>query len=339
MRTTSLQPVVRLHGPADVRVEMESPPTPATGEVLLRLTSIGLCGSDLHWYLDAAIGESRLERPLVLGHEIGAVIDEGPRRGTRVAVDPADPCADCSICLAGHEELCPRMRFAGHGSTDGGLRRFMAWPEHLLHPVPEVIGDAEVSLLEPLGVALHAIDLGAASPGARVAVIGCGPIGLLVIGALRAAGIDQIMATDLLPHRAEAARMAGAGRDWLADDGRPPTTEPPIQEADVVFECAGDESAVESAIEIAAPAGRVVLVGIPGNDRTTFTASTARRKGLTLVLCRRMTATDLDRAITLVAAGRIDLSKLITHRFPIADSPQAFATLAMRPGIKIVVEP
>jgi L-iditol 2-dehydrogenase len=346
-----VQLVARLHAARDIRVNEEARPTNRPGEVLLRVTSVGLCGSDLHWYTDGAIGETRLDRPLVLGHEIGAIIEEGPRRGTRVAVDPADPCGDCAICRGGHEELCTTMRFAGHGTTDGGLRRFMSWPERHLRPVPDSIGDAEACLLEPLGVALHAIDLGAVVPGMRVAVIGCGPIGLLVIGALRAAGIDDIVATDLLPHRVEAARVAGASQVLQArlagggpgarsaHQGESASTEPPLAEADVVFECDGGEAAVEAAIRIAAPAGRVVLVGIPADDRTSFTASTARRKGLTLVVSRRMTAPDLDRAIDLAATGRIDLSSLITDCYGIEDAPQAFAALAARRGLKVVVQP
>jgi L-iditol 2-dehydrogenase len=304
------------------------------GEVLLRVTSVGLCGSDLHLYEAGAIGDTTLRRPLVLGHEIAAVIASGPRTGTRVAVDPADPCGDCTICRRGHEELCGTMRFAGLGSTDGGLRSYMAWPERHVRPVPDAIGDDEASLLEALGVALHAIDVGGVVAGARVAVVGCGPIGLLIVAALRAMGIDDVVATDLLPHRVEAARGAGAVFAWLADESRDPAAE-----ADVVYECAGDQSAVETAIEIAAPAGRVVLVGIPTDDRTAFRASVARRKGLTLVLSRRMVATDLDRAIELVAAGRIDLSALVTDRFPLDEAPRAFAALAARRGLKVVVQP
>jgi L-iditol 2-dehydrogenase len=333
--------VVRLHAAGDIRVDVDARPSPGPGEVSLRVTSVGLCGSDLHWYSDGRIGETALDQPLVLGHEIAAVFDVGPRRGTRVAVDPADPCEVCATCRSGHEELCPVMRFAGHGTTDGALRQFMTWPERLVHPVPDSIGDAEASVLEALGVALHAVDLGAVAPGMRTAVVGCGPIGLLVIGALRAADVDDVVATDLLPHRVEAARAAGAGRAWIADDGvaASPSSDVPVGLVDVVFECAGDDSAVALAIELAAPAGRIVLVGIPGDDRTRFTASVARRKALTLVLCRRMKASDLDRAIALAGSGRIDLSRLISDRFGIDDAPAAFEALAARRGLKVVIEP
>lgn len=326
----------RLHGPRDVRLDDEPMPTPGPGEVLLRVTAVGLCGSDLHWYEDAAIGDTRLDRPLVLGHEIAAVIESGPRRGTRVALDPADPCGTCASCQADRSQFCPTMRFAGYGTTDGGLRAWMTWPDRLALEVPAATTNAEASTLEALGVALHAIDLGALRPGMRAAVVGCGPIGLLVIAALRAAGITDIVACDLLAHRVEAARSAGATVAWQVDADEPPGELPAV---DAAVECAGEDAAVDEAIRLTRAGGRVVLVGIPGSDRTTFTASAARRKGLSLVLCRRMTAHDLGRAIDLVEAGRIDLSSLVTDRFALADAPAAFVALAERRGLKVVVEP
>jgi L-iditol 2-dehydrogenase len=326
----------RLHGRRDLRVHDEPMPTPGPGEVLLRVTAVGLCGSDLHWYEDAAIGDTRLDRPLVLGHEIAAVVESGPRRGARVALDPADPCEACDTCHAGRSQFCPTMRFAGYDTTDGGLRSWMAWPDRLALDVPATLGDAEASLLEPLGVALHALDLGAIRPGMRCAVIGCGPIGLLVILALRAAGIEDIVACDPLAHRVEAARAAGAGVAWQdgAEHG-----DVARAEVDVAFECAGEDNALGTAMALTRPAGRIVLVGIPGTDRTTFIASAARRKGLTLVLCRRMAPTDLGRAIALVEAGRIDLTGLVSDRFPLTEAPAAFAALAERRGLKVVVQP
>lgn len=340
-REPAAQLAARLHGPGDIRVEAEPRPeaTPP-GEVRLRVLSVGLCGSDLHWFSEGAIGDARLGHPLVLGHEIAAVVDEGPRRGTRVALDPADPCGSCAICTGGHEELCVTMRFAGHSTTDGGLRDTMTWPERLLRPIPDVIGDAEACLLETLGVAIHAVDVGEVRPGMRAAVVGCGPIGLLVIAALRVAGIDDVLATDLLDHRVAAARRAGADAWPAGPDGEGDGSGRRFEaSADVVFECAGDAPAVEASVRLAAPAGRVVLVGIPGDDRTTFSASTARRKGLTLVVSRRMTAPDLDRAIELAATGRVDLAALVTDRFALAEAPQAFEALASRRGLKVVVSP
>jgi len=151
--------VARLHGPGDVRVSEEPRPVPGDGESLVEVTSVGLCGSDLHWFTEGGIGDAVLSRPLVLGHEMAGVVRGGPADGARVAIDPAIPCGHCEQCLAGHPNLCPTVVFAGHGGCDGGLRQFLSWPSHRLHPLPAGLTDDEGALLEPLGVALHAVDL------------------------------------------------------------------------------------------------------------------------------------------------------------------------------------
>jgi L-iditol 2-dehydrogenase len=316
---------VRLHGPGDLRLHEEHDPEPRDGEALVRVLAVGLCGSDRHWYLEGEIGDATLSRPLVLGHEFTGVIDSGARSGERVAVDPAIPCNRCELCARGQQHLCPGIRFAGHGSTDGALRTLMAWPEHLLHPIPDAVPDTEATLLEPLGVALHALDLGKVRAGTWAAVFGCGPIGLLLIQLLQLVGVAGVLARDPLPHRQAAAEALGAVAD-----------QPGV---DVAFEVAGTDDAVAAAVDAAAPGGRVVLVGIPDEDRTSFPASVARRKGLTLLLSRRMEPADLPRAIRLAASGRIDLSGLVTERHPLAATTAAFQSLAARAGLKVVVEP
>ena len=323
---------LRLHAPNELRLHEEPDPEPEAGEVLVRVAAVGLCGSDRHWLLEGGIGDAGLERPLVLGHEFAGVVASGPRAGERVAVDPADPCGSCDLCADGVEHLCARMRFAGHGSTDGALRTLMAWPERLVHPVPDTLTDAEAALAEPLGVALHAFDLAHVRPGAGAGVFGCGPLGLLLVQLLHMAGASPIVATDTLPHRVAAAASLGATHPRLAgtaagEDG-----------LDVAFEVAGDDGAVDEAIDSLRPTGRLVLVGIPDDDRTCFRASAARRKGLTLLVSRRMTAADLPRALRLAAEGRIVLDPLVTERFSLDEWPEAFASLRERRGLKVVVE-
>src|SRR2546423_12593551 len=173
--------VARLHAVGDLRLADEPPPVPGPGESLVRVTAVGICGSDLHWWGEGAIGDAALERPLVLGHEAAGVIDAGPDRGTRVAIDPAITCGVCRPCRDGYHNLCVRIRFAGHGRQDGALREFLTWPSHLLHPLPGSLPDTGGAILEPLGVAVHALDLGHVRLGASVMVVGCGPIGLLLI--------------------------------------------------------------------------------------------------------------------------------------------------------------
>ncbi|WP_117209573.1 zinc-dependent alcohol dehydrogenase [Allorhizocola rhizosphaerae] len=319
--------VARLHGAKDIRVGEESMPEVADGHSLVRVTAVGLCGSDLHWYCEGGIGEARVgERPLVLGHEFAGVVEGGPLHGQRVAVDPNIACEACALCLSGDRNLCTAVEFAGNWSCDGGLRSHLAWPTRLLVPLPDSVSDVDGALLEPLGVAIHALDLGHLRIGMSVAVIGCGPIGLMLIQIARAAGASSVFAADPLPHRLAAA--VGLGASALTEDA----------EVDVAFEIGGTDGAVDLALRAARPGARVVLVGIPDNDRTTFTAGLARRKGLTLVMSRRMKDV-YPRAIDLVARGAVDLTSLVTQRFPLAEAATAFEVAAARTGLKTVVTP
>jgi L-iditol 2-dehydrogenase len=316
----------RLHGAGDVRVGREPETVTASGEVRLTVAAIGLCGSDLHWFEEGSIGDAGLDHPLALGHEFSGRLDDG----RLVAADPCIACGECRPCLAGREHLCERSRFAGHSVTDGALRSVMTWPARLLRPLPAGMTAEEGALLEPLGVALHAVDLARIQPGETAAVIGCGPIGLLVIQVLRDLGVAPIVATEPLAHRLAAALGFGA---VAASAERPPV------DVDAVFDTAGTDEALAAAIDACRPGGRIVLVGIPPHDRSSYRASVARRKELTLQLCRRMEAADLDRAIALAAAGRVDLAGLITHRYELEEARKAFATLAARSGIKVIVTP
>jgi L-iditol 2-dehydrogenase len=217
----------------------------------------------------------------------------------------------------------------------------MAWPERLLFPIPDQVDHQASALLEPLGVALHALDVGNASTGMTAGVFGCGPIGLLIVQLLAMIDARTIIATDSLRHRVAAASAMGATHampprslDRSAIDG---LTEG--HGVDVAFEAAGDDASVTDAMDAVRPGGRVVLVGIPADDRTSFVASTARRKGLTISMSRRMKPTDLPRAIHLAASGRLQLGRMVTERHDLSDGVQAFASLCERRGLKVVVEP
>ena len=334
--------VLRLHGARDLRLHTEPDPAPGPGESLLRVTAVGLCGSDVRWFSEAGIGDARLTKPLVLGHEFAGVIESGKRCGERVAVDPAVPCGVCEFCQEGNPNLCAALRFAGHGTEDGALRGFMAWPTHCLHPLPDSLTDADGAVLEPLGVAIHAVDLGHIRPGMTVGVFGCGPVGLLVLQVARAAGATHLIATDKLVHRLQAARSLGATVVFQAADGQEVAdvigATANRRGVDVAFEAAGDNEAVEAAIEAVRPGGRVVLVGIPADDRTAFTASTARRKGLTIKLSRRMKHV-YRRAIRLVESGMVDVRSVVTHRYPLEEIDQAFSVAEKREGLKVIIQP
>ncbi|WP_020672415.1 zinc-dependent alcohol dehydrogenase [Amycolatopsis nigrescens] len=322
----------RLHGSADLRVGDEPAPEAGAGETLVRVTAVGICGSDLHWYENGAIGDAKLERPLVPGHEGAGEIVAGPRRGERVAIDPAIPCETCRACRDGQRNLCYRILFAGNGATDGMMREVMPWPSHRLEPLPDTVSDAGGAMLEPLGVALWTLDLAQVPFGGTVAVVGCGPVGLLLIQLLRAAGVSRLIAVEPLPHRREAAAK------WGADEALDPAPDFSSCGVDVAFEMAGNDDAVRIAMESVRPGGRVVLCGIPSSGTTTFPASLARRKELTISMVRRMNEV-YPRAIDLAARGVVELDSLVSSQVPLADAPAAFAAAQRRTGLKVVITP
>jgi L-iditol 2-dehydrogenase len=327
--------VARLYGVGDLRLD-EVPDEPARpGHSLVRVAAVGICGSDLHWFGEGGIGDATLTEPLVLGHECAGVVEQGPLAGRRVAIDPAMPCEACDTCRRGHHNLCPQVRFAGHGATDGALRDRLTWPDHLLHPLPDDISDAGGAMLEPLGVALHALDLGHLRPGGKVAIVGCGPIGLLAIQLARAVGATAVVAVEPMPHRAQAALHHGADLVLTPDQVHAGKVDP--AGVDVAVEIAGTDDAVATAMRAVRPGGRVVLAGIPAEDRTAFPAALARRKGLTMLMSRRMNGT-YPRAIALVTRGSVDVESLVTQRLELAQAGEAFVSAARRTGLKTVIE-
>ena len=328
----------RLQARGDLRVGEEPEPAAGAGMSLVRVTAVGICGSDLHWWDEGAIGDATLAHPLVLGHEGAGVIAEGPRRGERVAIDPAITCGTCRACRDGYANLCYRIRFAGHGETDGMMRELMAWPADLLHPLPDTVTDADGALLEPLGVAVHSVDLGHLPFGGTASVLGCGPIGLLLISVLKAAGASSVLAVEPLAHRREAASRYGA--DLVAEPDSAPgfVRELAGVGVDVAFEAAGTDQAVRLALESVRPGGRVVLAGIPGDDAIAFQASMARRKGLTIAMVRRMNHV-YPRAISLAARGVVDLGALVSRRAGLGEVKEAFGDAAHRTGLKVIIEP
>ena len=327
----------RLHAVGDLRVGTEDDPGDAPpGWSLLAVTSVGICGSDLHWFTDGGIGENRIEHPVVPGHEFAARAVTGPYAGRRVAVDPAIPCRTCELCLAGHHNLCPTVQFAGHGSVDGALQECLVWPDRLLHPLPDELTDDAGALLEPLGVAIHAVDMSHLRPGADVLVVGAGPIGVLAVQVALRAGAARVFVTEPLAHRRATALRHGADAAWSPAGGTAEVLGATGgRGVDVVIELAGTDAGIATAVGAVRPGGRVALAGIPSEDSSSFPAAAARRKGVTFAMVRRMKDT-YPRAIALAVSG-VDLDALVTARYRLDQAAEAFRAAARREGDKVVV--
>ncbi len=324
---------VVLRGAGDLRVETMPDPVPGPGEIVLRVREVGICGSDLHFYHQDGGTTIDASSPLILGHEFSAEVIEGGGApdlapGRVVAVEPARPCGRCEWCLGGDPNLCQVQKFAGTpGGVPGALAEYHAAPVDTIIPVPPEFDAATAALLEPLGVAVHALDLAHLRPLDSVAVVGAGPIGLMTAQVARASGAGRVFVIDPLRYRLDAARrfevdgVAEAPADvvrWTGGRG-----------VDVVLEATDAPSGADAAVELARPGGRVVLIGIPSGDAVSLKASVARRKGLTLKFQRRMGRV-YPRAIELVRTARVRLGPLMTHRFPLDRTPEAFALQSAR---------
>ncbi len=331
---------VRLYGARDFRLErMPHPRKPRTGEVLVGIRAVGICGSDLHLYTSGGIGSIRTEQPLIPGHEfMGKVMAIGPRSigadgsaltiGQRVAVEPHIPCHHCEWCEAGNPNLCPNHRFLGVPPNDGALCEFLLVPARQCFVLPKSISDGAGALLEPLGVALHAVDLAKIKLGNTVVVAGGGPIGLMIGRLAILAGAKIVIVVDPLAHRTALARQWGVTHALTtkmesAVDRVRKITGP--RGADVVFEVAWAGTALPACLQVAGPGTKVVLVGIPDDDDCRFVHSEARRKGLTLLFSRRMKQV-YPRAIKLTEGRKpkIALDELISHQFSLSQTAKAF---------------
>jgi L-iditol 2-dehydrogenase len=328
----------RLHGPLDMRVEeISEPESPQKGEVLLKIKAVGICGSDLHMYQDGRIGDTIFATPLVIGHEfMGEVIalGEAPiggdhqslQIGQRVAVDPSCPCYQCEMCETGHPNLCPNHSFYGVYPTNGAMQSCMVVQARNCFPLPDNLSNAAGTLLETLGVAIHTLDLAKLKVANSVAVIGCGPVGMLILKLAQIYGAMPVYAFDKLAWRVEKAREWGAIA-YNVNEVDPVATimkETNGRGVDLVVEAAWANESVQVAADIARIGGKIVLVGIPGDDRLTMQHSTPRRKGLTMLAVRRMKHT-YPRAIKLATSGLLNLDDLVSHNFSLDETPMAFA--------------
>lgn len=343
----------RLHGPNDLRLdEVAAPVPPSKGEVLIRVLSSGICGSDLHLYKTARIGDTVVESPLIIGHEFSAVVEETGedaldgnfqqlKKGMRVAVDPARPCWRCELCQRGHPNLCVNLQFCGNYPCDGCFCEYMLVHSRCCFPLPKEIDNDEGALLEPLGVAIHAIDLAKIKVGESVAILGAGPIGLMILALAKLAGADPIFVSDKLDFRLSlATELGGVTINAEKEDTvNCILSKTSGRGVDVAIEAAWGNPTSQQCAEVVRNGGRVVLVGIPEDDRLEIKHSVARRKGLTILMSRRMKHA-YPRAIDMVLKKKINLKRFISHRFSLEKINDAFEiNTAYRDGvIKIIIE-
>jgi L-iditol 2-dehydrogenase len=312
--------------------EIGPPPEPGPGEITVRLHAVGICGSDLHWYREGRIGRNYAAFPFVLGHEpSGEVAAAGPgsafRAGDRVMIEPALSCGKCTLCLAGNQHLCLHNLFMGSPPTPGMFREYATIPACNAVRIPDSLPFDRATMIEPLAVILHTLDLVPVRPGDTVAVIGTGPIGLLTVAAARISGASRIFAYEKNPNRAALARSAGADeaveteaqfRELVMDSTK-------AAGADAVYEAAGSSEALNLAMAMAKPGSAVAIIGLTEEKVSQIDLHEALRKEVTLRAIRRSNHNE-TAALHMLASGRIP-EAIVTHHVPLDGVPDAFKML------------
>jgi L-iditol 2-dehydrogenase len=327
-----------LNRPGEVVLADRPVPQPGPGEVLVAVRSVGVCGSDVHYFERGRIGDSVVRGPLVLGHEVsgsiaavGAGVDPG-RLGRRVAIEPGAACGRCGQCKAGRYNLCPDMRFFATPPVDGAFSEYVLARADLAFDLPDVVSDDAAALLEPLSVAIWANSKACVSAGGSLLIAGAGPIGLVTAQVARARGVTSIVVSDITRHRLAAAERYGASAVVPAADvpslGR---------DFEAFIDCSGAPSAISAGMHALRPAGRCVLVGM-GPDELTIPFALLQQREITLTGTFRY-ANTWPAAIALAAAGAVDIDTLVTDRFALAEVELALRTTTREGTIKSVVEP
>lgn len=330
-----------LRVPGALAVEERPEPTPGPHEVLVRVRSVGVCGSDVHYFEDGRIGSYVVDSPLVLGHEAsGEVVEVGPevtrlQPGQRVSLEPGQPDFTCEQCLAGRYNLCQRMRFFATPPIDGAFAELVTMHELFAHPVPDSLSDDAAALLEPLSVGLWACQKAQVTAGSRVLVTGAGPVGLVAAQTALALGAAEVAVTDVNRFRLDLAQELGVtqavdvGTTSVADLGFTP---------DVLLECSGHPTATKDGIHVLARAGRVVLVGM-GSDEAPLPVSRIQEYELSVTGTFRYAHT-WPAAIALAASGRVNLDRLVTGHYGLDQVRQALTVARTNPEVvKPVVRP
>jgi L-iditol 2-dehydrogenase len=327
-----------LQRPGELALVTRPVPAAPPGHVLVAVRSVGVCGSDVHYFEHGRIGDFVVREPLVLGHEVsGVIVATGAgvapgRIGRRVAVEPGTACGTCAQCKAGRYNLCPDMRFFATPPVDGALAEYLPVRSDLAFDLPDSVSDDAAALLEPLSVGIWATGKAGLGAGSSVRIAGAGPIGLVTAQVARARGATTIVVTDIAPHRLAAAERNGATATLLASSG-------PAGDADVdaFIDCSGAPAAIDAGFRSLRPAGIAVLVGM-GPDELRLPFGLLQQRELTVTGTFRY-ANTWPAAIALAASGAVDVDALVTNRYSLDQAAQALSSTTAEGTIKSIIEP
>ncbi len=316
--------------------EVPDPDLKKPTDVLLKVKKVGICGSDIHYYTQGRIGNQVIKFPFIIGHEFSAVVEKigneviRVKPGDLVAVDPAISCYKCDQCRAKRYHTCRNLLFLSvPDQISGCMSEYIVMPESSCYKVSDEITAEQAALIEPLTIGYYSVQLTRNIYGKDIAILGVGPIGLSVLQAAQVQNVKKLYVTDKLDYRLSIAKNNGAswvGNPEKFDIVKKIEKREPLF-LDVVFECCGDQEALNQGIDILKPGGKLIIIGIPDEDFVSFNISALRRKEITIINVRRQNECIIP-VIELIYSGKIKPGFMITHQFPLENIEDAFRTVS-----------
>jgi L-iditol 2-dehydrogenase len=304
-------------------------PSPKPGNVIIKTHTVGICGSDVHYWAHGKCGPFELNGPIVLGHETSGIVEsvgdgvKNLKPGDRVAIEPGVPCRVCKNCRTGNYNLCPHVQFLATPPFDGSLAQYFEHAADFCYVMPDHMTFEEGALLEPLSVAVHACRRANVQAGSHVLITGAGPIGLVVLLVARASGATKIIVTDVMQNRLDVAKQLGADAVFLPTDINIVQMITSLATVTQTFECSGSEAAITLAIRVTSQGGKLVSIGRSAKPLQSIPFFEAADKEIDMIGSFRYCNT-YPKALELVASGQINVKPLVTHHFDVENCQQAF---------------
>jgi L-iditol 2-dehydrogenase len=305
-------------------------------DVLIRIKTIGVCGSDVHYYTSGRIGTQIVQFPFIIGHEAAGVVESVGNKvtrvkpGERIAIDPAVSCGHCDQCKSGREHTCRELLFMGcPGQLDGCLGEYVVLPEKCCYPIKEIMTFEQATLSEPLAIGVYSVERSMLPEQANVAILGAGPIGMSVFHVLRTKYVGNVYITDKIEERltfAQKLKPRWTGNPDRMDIVKEISSMEPLL-MDVVYECSGNEEAYTEAVQLLKPGGNLVIVGITETDEISFPIHELRRKEITIINIRRQ-VNCTQKALDLLNQCIVNMDSMATHNFSLEETQQAFDLVA-----------
>ena len=312
--------------------EKKKPEIKKDDDVLIKITHVTVCGSDIHYYRHGKIGNQVVKFPFIVGHECSGIVENTGagvskiKKGDRIAIDPAVSCFNCDQCNSGRPHTCRNLKFLGcPDQLDGSMQEYIVMPESSCYPIKESTSLVDAALAEPLSIGVYAVKRANLIEDEKIAVFGFGPIGMSVLLASKAYGKNDFYIIDKIEERLNIAKKEGA-RFVLNFSSNSTYKQIKTVEkfgVDVAFDCCGQQEAVDEAIKALKPGGRLVIVGIPEFDHWKFQADEIRRKEITIINIRRQNEC-MQEAIDLIENKKVSLERMPTHFFDLEQSAAAF---------------